>query len=277
MLKSISILLVAVVVLSLLAFALQPNQQQSAAKRVQPAEETCAFTFTSGAGHGLTQYCVTANGNIAQFSAIGGNGLPTEFLSTFGPAIEGYGLCDANPFTATAYFDYAQNDSGNWNPATAVLTSPNTVVITRTTADGAWKLVQTITQMKGSKKSYGAAKIAVAITNLSPAEKFILFNRHAHIEAGATQNDYDVTQTTSFGMVPGGSGLSSTASFVTTQFDFSIGFVMTVPDGPDPCKDFPIQGAQQAFFHGDGAAEQVFEFDILPGKTKTLMVTYKPI
>ena len=49
------------------------------------------------------------------------------------------------------------------------------------------------------------------------------------------------------------------------------------PRTADPCKDFPIQGAQQAFFHGDGSAEQVFEFDILPGKTKTATVTYKPI
>jgi hypothetical protein len=38
-------------------------------------------------------------------------------------------LSDGN--TITAYFDYAQNDSGNWNAATAVLTNPNTVVITR--------------------------------------------------------------------------------------------------------------------------------------------------
>jgi len=267
---------VAVLIFSTLLFA-QPHPNLNTTAGVHPPDSSCAFTFVSGTGHGLTQYCVTGNGNIAQFSAVGGNGLPTEFLSTFGPAIEGYGLCAANALIP--YWDYAQNDSGNWNTATAVLTNPNTVVITRTTADGVWKLVQTITQLKGTRTSYGAAKITVAITNLSTTDTVIIFNRHAHIEAGATLNDYDVTQTTAFGMVPGGSGLSSTASFVTTAFDFSIGFVMTAPGGPgpNPCESFPIQGGQQAFFQGDGAAEQVFDLDIGPGKTKTVTVTYRPI
>jgi hypothetical protein len=276
MLKSISILLVAVVVLSLLAFAQQPNQQQSAAKRVQPADETCAFTFTSGTGHGLTQYCVTANGNIAQFSAVGGNGVPVEFLNALAPAIEGYGICDAIGFVP--YFDYASNDSGNWNPATSVSTA-NSVTVTRTTGDNIWKLVQTITEMKGSKTSYGAARIVMAVTNLSPQERVMQINRHATIRPGGnTVNDFDTTQTDTFGLAPGGiSGLSSTASFVTTAFDFSIAFVMTVPSGPNPCGNFPQQGATQFFFHGDGAVEQVFNLDIKPGKTKTVRVTYKPI
>ena len=275
MLKSISILLVAVVVLSLLAFAQQPNQQQSAAKLVQPPDETCAFTFKSGAGHGLTQYCVTANGNIAQFSAVSGNGLPAEMLSAFSPATEGYGLCDTN--SVTAYWDYASNASSNWNAATAVATA-NSVKITRTTADGIWQLVQTITKIPGSRTSYGAAKIVMAITNLSATDRLILFNRHAHIQADGTPNDFDVTQTTVSGLFPGGNnGLSSTANFVTTAFDFQFAFVMTVPGGPTPCTPFANQGAQQAFFQGDGAAEQVFDLDILPGKTKTVTVTYKAI
>ena len=275
MCKKLAFLFV-VLTLSSLTFA-QQNQRQSAAGGAQLASETCAFTFTSGAGHGVTQYCVTANGNIAQFSAVGGNGLPQEFLNGVEPAIEGYGLCDVN--SLTPYWDYAQTASNNWNTATAVATA-NSVKITRTTADGVWQLVQTITKIPGSKTAFGAAKIAMAITNLSTTDRLILFNRHANIDAGGTTfNDFDLTQTTVFGLVPfgNGNGLSSTASFVTTAFDFSLAFVMTVPGGPTPCQPFDNQGAQQAFFQGDGAVDQVFDLDILPGKTKTVTVTYKAI
>ena len=45
---------------------------QAAAAQAVPhtaqATSTCAFTFTSGSDNTLLQYCVTANGNIAQLA-----------------------------------------------------------------------------------------------------------------------------------------------------------------------------------------------------------------
>ena len=45
--------------------------------------------------------------------------------------------------------------------------------------------------------------------------------------------------------------------------------------GPQPCQSLASQGAQNSFFQGDGAIEQVFNLDILKGHTKTVTVTYR--
>jgi hypothetical protein len=101
-----SVFLFIVLALSSLTFAQQ--KAQTGATAVQPASTTCAFNFSSGSGHGLTTYCVTQNGNIAEFSAVGGNGLPTEFINASGAAIEGYGICDTTS-KAVNYYDYASH------------------------------------------------------------------------------------------------------------------------------------------------------------------------
>ncbi len=54
-----------------LAFA-QSNSSRAGATG-QPPTNTCAFTFSTGTGRGLTQYCVSVNGNIVQFSAMVAN------------------------------------------------------------------------------------------------------------------------------------------------------------------------------------------------------------
>ncbi len=272
MYKKLAFLFV-VLALSSLTFA-QQNLAQSGASAKQAPSTTCAFNLSSGSGHGLTTYCVTQNGNIAEFSAVGNNTLATEFINAAGPAIEGYGICDTTKPPAVNYFDYASSDSGNWNAATATMTG-TTVKVTRTTADGIWQLVQTITELNGSKTSYGRAKITTAITNLSKQDRFFDFFRYAHV--GGTFTDFDTTSTTVFGMTPdaNGPGLSLTASFVTTPFDFSIGYVNTVPDAPVPCD---LHSAfTSTFFEGNGGIVQLFNLEIRPGHTKTIAMTYKPI
>ena len=255
----------------------QTKTPLSPATTTQPANETCAFTFSSGAGHGATQYCVTANGNITQFSVVAGNGLPSEFLNATGPATEGYGLCDTSTRLFTAYWDYASGDSGNWNAATAVST-PTSVTITRTTADGVWKVVQRIAETKATKLSYGIATIAMAVTNLSSSDRIIILSRYADINAAeSTFNDFDRSETSAWGGAPDGNGpaLSLTAAFVTTPFDFSISFINTVPDAPIPCQ---IHNTfTPGFFEGDGGVDQDFNLEIGPGKTKTVVVAYRPM
>lgn len=242
----------------------------------QPPLETCAFTFTTGSGHGLTQYCVTDNGNIAQFSAVGGNTLSYEFLNGTGPATEGYGLCDTTQPPFGAYWDFASGDSGNWNAASAVQTG-NTVTVTRTTADGIWKLVQTITELPGSAKKYGAAKIVMTLRNLSNADRFVFVTRYADVNAGSSVfNDFGTTEASAWGIVPEGNGpgLSATAAFVTTPFDFSISFVETVPAAPIPCQ--VNNNFTKSFFEGDGGIGQDYSLEIGPGKAKTVALTYRP-
>jgi hypothetical protein len=264
------------VVISSFAIA-QTKSPRSAAADNAAASETCAFTFSSGSGHGVTQYCVTANGNIAQFSVVAGNTLPSEFLKGVAPAIEGYGLCDTSTRPFTAYWDYASGDSGNWNAATSIST-PTSVKITRTTADGVWKIVQTIAETKGSKFTYGSATIAMALTNLSTSDRIIILNRYANIDAGESIfNDFDRSEISVWGGVPDGNGpaLSLTAAFVNTPFDFSISFVNTVPDAPIPCQSHTT--FTSGFFEGDGGVDQDFNLEIAPGKTKTVVVAYRPM
>lgn len=274
--KTRSFLLATLLIFSSLGFAQQSSQKINPANGMQPATENCAFNFSSGSGLGLTKFCVTANGNIAQFAAMGLNGLLAEMLDGVAPAIEGYGLCDTK--TLTPYFDYASSDSGNWGTATAVATA-NSVTITRTTADGVWKLLQVITQMQGTKTSSGAARTDMAITNLSTADRILIVYRHANIDAaGSTFNDFAASTTTAFGTVPsGGNGLSSEASLLATAFDFHFALVKTSPGGVSPCVPFGSQGDQQTPFEGDGAVDHYFNLDIRPGATKRVTVTYKPI
>ncbi len=271
MYKKLAFLLV-VLALSSLTFA-QQNSARSGARAVPPPDTTCAFNFTTGSGHGLTTYCVTQNGNIAEFSAVGGNGLPTEFITAAGPAIEGYGICDTTTRPVN-YYDYASSDSGNWNAATTTVNG-TTVTVTRTTADGVWQLVQTITQIRGSAQTYGSARITTAIKNLSTTDRFLTFFRYARV--GGIFNDFDTTPTMPFGLTPDGNGpgLALAAAFVTTPFDFSIAFVNTVPDAPIPCDLHNT--FTNTFFEGSGGIVQLFNLEIQPGHTKTISMTYKPI
>ncbi len=268
-----SVMLLALLVLVPLAFAQQIHHQPAVGS--QPETGNCAFTFSSGSGHGATQYCVTANGNIAQFAMTGLNLIPSEMFSGVAPASEGYGICDTN--TLTSYYDYSRADSGNWNTA-AVTSTAKSVTVTRTTADGVWRIVQTITQKKASRMLYGAVEIKMAITNQSQADKIIIVYRHANIDAyGSPFNDFDTSETSAFGFLSGTGGVSSTASFVTTAFDFHFSFLQTNPDGPIPCTPLGQQGGQQSFFEGDGSVDHYFNLDILPGRTKTVTVSYQGI
>lgn len=267
------VVLAVVLILGCPAFS-QSNFQQ--ATGAMEATTACAFTFTTGSGHGLTQYCVTNNGNITQFSAVGGNTLSYEFLNGTGTATEGYGLCDTTTSTLRAYWDFASTDSGNWNPASTVQ-GHNTVQVTRTTADGIWKMVQAITEVPGSAQRYGAANISMAFTNLSTRDRFLFVTRYADVNAGSsTFNDFGTTEASVWGLIPDGNGpgFSATAAFVTTPFDFSISYVETVPSAPIPCQI--NSNSTKGFFEGDGGIVQDYSLEIGPGKTKTVTLTYRP-
>ena len=266
-----AVLLSVVLALSALTFA-QPNQQQSTVGGVQPSNATCLFNFSSGSGQSLTTYCVTQNGNIAEFSANG-----TEFINSPGPAIEGFGMCD-NTGSPLDYFDYASSDSGNWNPATATLTG-TTVVVKRTTTDGNWQLTQTITDTKASTRAYGSARVTMAIKNLSKIERFLVAFRYAQVNTPPIPfADFDTTPTTAWAntISAEGPGLSSTGAFIIspTNTNSSVARVFQTTTPPDPCG---VNSFSTTFFEGTGGILQIYSLDIKPNATRTISMTYKPI
>lgn len=265
------VLLFVVLALSSLTFA-QRNQPQSTVRGVQPADTTCLFNFSSGTGPSLTTYCVTQNGNIAEFSGAG-----TEFISSPGPATEGFGMCDNTVLGSPIdYFDYASSDSGNWNPSTATLTG-TTVVVNRTTTDGNWQLTQTIVDMKASPLAYGSARVTMALKNLSPIERFLVGFRYAQVlPAPFPFADFDTTPTTALVMTPSasGPGLSSTGSFIRNPADSAVARVVQTTTPPDPCG---INNFSTSFFEGTGGILQLYILDIKSHATVTFSATYKPI
>src|SRR5215470_3330019 len=130
---------VAALTLSSLAFGQHMSQREAAAARKEAPDTTaCAATFTSGSGHNLTQYCVTVNGNITQFSR-GGD----EYINVL-VVTEGYGVCDEN--SGVRYNDFASVNSGNWGGA-AFSSTASKAISTRTSSDGIWTITNTITKV----------------------------------------------------------------------------------------------------------------------------------
>ena len=100
----------------------------------------CAYSFSSGSGRTLTQYCLTQNGNIVQFSNPGN----VQFFN-HETVSEGYGLCDFQ--SSDPYFDYASNAQG-WGPTMVFRPNGKTVRFVRRTLDGKWELTQEITKWR---------------------------------------------------------------------------------------------------------------------------------
>lgn len=265
------VLLFVVLAFSSLTFA-QRNQPTSTVGGVQPPNTTCLFNFSSGTGPSLTTYCVTQNGNIAELSGAG-----TEFISSPGPATEGFGMCDNTVLGSPIdYFDYASSDSGNWNPSTATLTG-TTVVVNRTTSDGNWQLTQTILDAKASPAAYGSVRVTMALKNLSAIERFLVGFRYAQVlPAPFPFADFDTAPTTAFVMTPsaGGPGLSSTGSFIRNPADFAAARVVQTTTPPDPCG---VNNVSTSFFEGTGGILQLYILDIKAHATATFFATYKPI
>ena len=147
---------------------------------------------------------MTANGNITQLESPQN----IEFISHGGFA-EGYGVCDST--AGKAYFDYATNDSGNWNAP--VRTQPggaNTfpLKIVRTTADGIWTLTQNFSRNPGERY----AKITMTLKNNTAISRTASLVRYADVDApfGATEftNTFDFTFSAGLGFVRGNFGLA---------------------------------------------------------------------
>lgn len=265
-----SMLFAVVFTLSSLALAQQKTQQHTRAdgfRVVGNSTTTCNVTFSSGSGANATTFCVTANGNIAQFS-VGG-----QEMIAVGDIEEGYGICDKT--SGIGYYDYAEFDSGNWGPPTFSRLG-NVVTIVRLTADGNWQLTQTITNMPGSATAPGSAKVAMAVKNLSSIARTVLVVRFADVDADSDFiNDFDYTPETAYGLEPGfRRGLGSTNNTFNGSIE-QLAFAQNVSDGPDPCIPATFIAGQP--FVGDGSIEQAYAFTVGHNGAKTVVSTYKPI
>jgi hypothetical protein len=234
------------------------------------AATSCSWTFSSGSGHNATQYCVTGNGNITQFSRAG-----LEYINA-GAVEEGYGICDFS--SSAAYYDYADTDSGNWGPTSVVSVTATTVVLRRTTSDGIWRLTQTITKGAASGTSPGSAAVTMALKNNSGVARSVWLLRHADVDANGTPSDdhFDYTIDTAMGLQPSfGGGLSA----INQTFSFSYdAYVQSVYSGPAPCSAFANYFVNSAAgFVGDGSIDQLWSISVPAFATKTVKMTYKPI
>lgn len=264
MLKKI-VLVVVVVTLSSFLVAQAGNRGKAAIS----ADTTCAYTFSSGAGLNATQFCVTANGNITQFSNPAGN----DHIAGTWPS-EGYAICDFTPATPVAYYDYATNDSANWLPPTLLSSTATAVKLSRATSDGIWQITQTITKVNATAMSPGSAKVAMAVKNTSGIARTAYLIRYVDIDANGGYTDDD--QLSSFRQYTGQDafsyGLALTSNTTATLVESVI--LNSNGIGPDPCNPAALW-AGSAAFHGDGSGFLWYVATFPKNGTKTFNMTYK--
>lgn len=265
--KTNSLLLFVVLTLSALAVA-QHNQPM---RDGTTSTTTCTHTFGSGTGANATQFCVTDNGNITQFSRPAN----IEYINN-GFAGEGYGVCDYD--RGVAYYDYAGDGDTGWGPPT--LLSSNPVKISRTTTDGNFTLTQTIANVNASNRGPGAATVTMALINNSGSDRqnvYIMRYANIDIQPNSTTNEFDYTLDTAYGMALSGDnfsryGLASTNNTFTYGWDAG---VLNTNHGPSPCTySFTVPPTP---FVGDGSILQVWSYALPKARTKTVVMTYKPI
>jgi hypothetical protein len=229
----------------------------------------CSFIFTSGANNTFLKYCVTANGNIAEFQTPAGH----EHIAVAKDG-EGYGICDVTDSDSeVAYYDYAEfGDSGNWGTASVVSQTAKSVVIARTTKDGIWTLTQTITQVTTNPPS---AKIAMKLQNNSNLKRTAIIVRYANVDAdGVAKNNFDITVFSAFawnsigGDNPFGMMLQNVGTPSAILF---ASFDRSVPDGPNPC-NLTEDGTLTAT---DGSLGLAYGALFPKGGSKTVTVAYR--
>jgi len=228
---------------------------------------TCAYSFSSGSGRTLTQYCLTENGNIVQFS----NPENFQFFDK-GTVSEGYGLCDFQ--APEPYYDYASNAQG-WGATIISRTSLKKVRFVRRTLDAQWELSQEITQLEATSTSPGSAKVVMTLKNLSGEDRVVVLVRHANVDANQSASDdrFYATRNFAYGAEP---GLSFGLGLTTNTFEYNAaGLTQSVPSGPNPCSVTDNANFDQ--FVGDGSIEMVYSMTIPAGDSKTVQMTYKPL
>jgi hypothetical protein len=221
--------------LALICCALPIQAQQAAATTSAvsnpdaPVSCTHLFTVNPSSSNAFMQYCVTDNGNISSIETPFGH----FHLSGQG---EGYGICQESP--ATEYHDYAIGGAtSNWGAAHIVSVSKSVIKISRSTGDGNWTLMQTISKVAAT----GSIKIVMALTNNQTVDKVAYLVRFADVDPDERQISNAL----------GGGSLQSAFALHNTPGDpfhyglqlqnagqrsgYQEGFVQRVATGPNAC------------------------------------------
>jgi len=239
------------------------------------ATNTCAYTFTTGAGtDAFLQFCVTVNGNITEFQSPVG----IEQIRQ-GSVGEGYGICDLN--TGASYYDFADDGaSPNWNAPTLVQQTNSSVKIERTTSDNLFILTQTISMNPGTLPY---AKIQTSLKNNSSVNKSALFMRWADsdpsdpIAAGYDEN-LDSTDDSAFAWTPANSGSENAPYGLMIQNDENTpstdrgGVAYAVPTAPNVCD--PGGSSGSTILNTDGSILYGYFLTMPKEQTSNVAVRY---
>jgi len=273
-------LVVAIFVLTLVPFL---NGQKNASNLTAPGTQkvseaqppaSCPHLFTSGksSSNAYMQYCVSDDGMITSIQTPFGH-------YHLGDQGEGYGFCQESP--AVAYYNYASGDSGNWNQPKVLSVSGSSIKISRSSVDGNWTLVQTISKVALT----GSIKVVMALTNNQAVAKVAYLVRYAHVNPdGAT--GYYVT----------GASLQSAFgwyAFSNNPWDgihyglqlenagawsgYQQAFVQKATTGPNPCA-FAFNAITSGVAEDKmGSTSLVYAYvDTVPAHgTKTVTMTYR--
>jgi hypothetical protein len=258
----------AIVALSTMAF----GQQQATTDEISPlATTTCQSTFTFGSGESEFDFCITANGNLAQLTSPAG----WEHIRN-GTIGEGYGICEELSNSLSGYYDYAGGgDSGNWDPP--AITQPHgpstfPLKITRTTSDGIFTLTQTFT--RDTKEREVLIKMTLK-NNTSSTRNNVVITRWADINASNDlNNNFDKASEAAWGHTRYGVLLATQSTLPTILMH--TGFIQNNPNKPGTC-DVTGFGDAAPPFSGDGSAglRYLMITGLGPHKTQTITIEYK--
>lgn len=275
--KTKFMLLATLLTLTSLAFVqIRQSPQQAGDNPTNPGLTTCSYTFKTGSGWNATQFCVTANGNITQFSRPNG----VEYIA-FGTYGEGYGICDLTYDPPESSYDYAGYGASGVGAPTLISLTDSSVKISRDI--GAFTLTQTITMVKATATAPGAAKVTMTLKNENSEKRAVGILRYADIDIddlnhfGNFNNDFDHTNDTAYGLERSTQfGLASVNNTFSPYPSRNWNAVTrSVPSGPDPCRYTQPEAPQP--FVGDGSVLQYWGLAIGSGSSKTVVMTYKPI
>ncbi len=226
------------------------------------ATSACKFTFTSGSGPHLLEFCVTINGNVPQLTSPAG----FEHLRG-GTGGEGYGICDIG--SDIRYDDFASEDSGNWQPP-VVSGSALPLTIKRTTSDG----IYTLTQIFDRNTIEPAVKITMTLKNNTAVSRDFVLVRYADINAnnshgGDFANWFDKDHQSAWGYnnEPNVFGVML-YSVPTVTPHFAV--ISDEPFGPDPCDPEALTPGGTPW-EGDGSV--ILDWNGTLGASKAVTIT----
>lgn len=235
--------------------SLQKNQNEAPA-----APYSCQSTYTSGTGQTYLSFCVTQNGNLANFNS------PYAYSQLYANA-EGYAVCDYD--SNYSYYDWGQyGDSGNWLSSTITQPNgPNTFPLTikRTTSDGNW----TLTQVFSRNTTNPSVNIKMTLRNNSVVGRTAYFMRYADIDADSkTFNEFDGGRGSVWGYQSGSTGLMMRQSWA---YGMGTWVISSVPF--NPCS-FQHEGIP---YMGDAKGMATWMQSLKPNSSMNVNVEYRPM